>query len=314
VTLDLYAPLSDLYARFWLAAWVDTIKQPLRLVYGQSILPCSVVPLSHWFLSDCVQTQADRSDHKSPLHSTNINASVINGLNVNNSILDCDTVPNVVTAATEVHDSTAAIEVHDSSSDEESDESIPVPHPSALDIEFRRTYDGFDGSRKWRLSSGRVVEDTLYNAYWDEQSSTVDSLVRDWTIDLDNKTMRDWFSAAEWAEISGSIPPPPPPKENLVRSFSRFRNVQTTDDLRRVLKTVDYLPDGVSFNRDEHFDLEWADTVVRELYFLCGRRKADNQPYIVFSNCVTVCFSLIHRTNPCASLISKAGIRHTFGP
>ncbi|KAA8894156.1 hypothetical protein FN846DRAFT_895348 [Sphaerosporella brunnea] len=309
MTSDLYAPLSDLYARFRLARDRHYETVTLWHVYGEPILSFSVVPSgtsdietplsdlharfwlagvwshrsSPWWRSDCVQTptQDDHSSHAPP-NSTNITAAVIHNLDldVHNSVVNCNAPPTNVglqEGDTEI----------DNAFEEEADETrqLPAdPDPSALDLEFQKVYHSFEDSHKWRLSSGCVVEDTLYEAYEREQlSPTLASMLRDWTIDLDNKIMQAWFSAADWAEICQSVPTLPQPKETFVRSFARFRNVQTTSDLRNVLSTVGYLPEGVSFNREEHFDLAWADNVV--LY--C---------------------SLTPRTNRCAGPTSKAGI------
>jgi hypothetical protein len=35
-----------------------------------------------------------------------------------------------------------------------------------------------------------------------------------------------------------------------------------------VLANTSYLPPGKTYNRDEHFDLEWADAVLRGLYVI----------------------------------------------
>lgn len=186
-------------------------------------------------------------------------------LDVHNSVVNCNAPPTNIglqEGDTEI----------DNAFEEEADETrqLPAdPDPSALDSDFQKVYHSFEDSHKWRLSSGCVVEDTLYEAYEREQlSPTLASMLRDWTIDLDNKIMQTWFSAADWAEICQSVPTLPQPKETFVRSFARFRNVQTTSDLRNVLSTVGYLPEGVSFNREEHFDLVWADNVVREFLLL----------------------------------------------
>jgi hypothetical protein len=44
--------------------------------------------------------------------------------------------------------------------------------------------------------------------------------------------------------------------------------VRTTEKLREVLRNTSYLPQDMPYNRDEHFDLEWAELVLRGLYVI----------------------------------------------
>jgi hypothetical protein len=174
---------------------------------------------------------------------------------------------------------------YDESSDEDSSDAV-------LTAAFERTYADFTTSQKWHLSSGRTVEDIIYNCYFslDEVplSSNVAALVRDWTLDLSNETMRSWFRPEEWKEICESVPKLPKPGEAFANSLKRFysvcflfvpfsvivsfwgahlkcKKVKTTEELRHVLRTTDYLPPDTVYDREKHFDLEWADIVLREL-------------------------------------------------
>jgi hypothetical protein len=156
-----------------------------------------------------------------------------------------------------------------------------------IDIEFRCAYESFNDEQKWRLKTGRTVEDVLYKAYRKDPSSTAATRSgRDWVIDLDDDSMRGLFEPEEWEEITASLPKIPSPNDDLVLYLSQFYDVCmadsirdpclltssadnakvcTTDKLRNALRETSCLPEGTPYNRDEHYDLEWAEAVLRGL-------------------------------------------------
>ncbi|KAA8892759.1 hypothetical protein FN846DRAFT_1009577 [Sphaerosporella brunnea] len=94
---------------------------------------------------------------------------------------------------------------------------------SALTAAFKRTYAKFTGSQKWKLKSGRHVEDLLFNGY---------------------------FSLED-------------PLHNSVASL-----VTTTQELREVLETTSYRPQNTEFDREQHFDLHWANEIIDQFLTL----------------------------------------------
>lgn len=173
-------------------------------------------------------------------------------------------------------------EVDDIQGDETDDVcSDDEPHAancSALDSAFETSYSHFDPSKTWRLGSGRVVEDVLHSHYSEVRSSHVGTLVRDWVIDLGNKTMQAWFTRQEWVEIMDAVPRLQTPTPEFAKSLTRFCEVTTTGELRKVISTTSYLPQGVSYSNDVHFDWEWAEMAV--LDFL---RQCENQSETTFA-------------------------------
>ncbi|KAA8900878.1 hypothetical protein FN846DRAFT_891972 [Sphaerosporella brunnea] len=153
--------------------------------------------------------------------------------------------------------------------------------PSASDSAFDRSFNSFDPSQKWRLASGRVVEDVLNDHYLEVRSDHVGHLVRDWVIDLENMTMKRWFTVEEWQEIMDAVPTLPPPTREFAQSLTRFHGVKTAEALRKVVMSTSFLPEGVSFNREAHFDLEWAHLVVHELLNSLRICETDSETIIV---------------------------------
>lgn len=149
----------------------------------------------------------------------------------------------------------------------ESDEILPTVEIPDLDAEFQSSFALFDDSRKWRLRSKRLVEDILFEAYCAAEpgdKSFPYDLVRNWTIDLSNEGMKNWFDTDEWEEICSSVPALPNPTAEFGRSLARFHKVKTTADLRKVLNTTSNLPSGTDYDQGRHFDLEWADNAIRQ--------------------------------------------------
>jgi hypothetical protein len=98
-----------------------------------------------------------------------------------------------------------------------------------IDVEFRCAYESFTEEQKWRLRTGRTVEDVLYKAYRKDPTSTIAARsAGNWVVDLDNDNMRRLFTAAEWEEVTAGLPKLPPVNEDLVGYLSRFFDVCMT--------------------------------------------------------------------------------------
>jgi hypothetical protein len=98
-----------------------------------------------------------------------------------------------------------------------------------IDVEFRCAYESFTEEQKWRLRTGRTVEDVLYKAYRKDPTSTIAARsAGNWVVDLDDDNMRRLFTAAEWEEVTAGLPKLPPVNEDLVGYLSRFFDVCMT--------------------------------------------------------------------------------------
>jgi len=64
-------------------------------------------------------------------------------------------------------------------------------------------------------------------------------------------------------EIKNAICKQPRVSEYVARSLSRFGNVETIDDLRKILETTSYRNVNEPYNIDKHFDAEWVELVMR---------------------------------------------------
>lgn len=136
---------------------------------------------------------------------------------------------------------------------------------SAAKAALTKTYSAMHNHLKWALASGRTVEAVVCEACLDmDDEAFAVSLAPSFVLDMSDPTHEGWFTPGEWAEIRACVPPLPKLDPVFVESLRRFFSVKTTADLRTVLRTTSYLPTpDTVYDRNIHFDSEWADLVIR---------------------------------------------------
>lgn len=128
-------------------------------------------------------------------------------------------------------------------------------------------HERFDQRLKWKLNTGRFVEDVLLD-HTDDNNTAENRMAQAFVVDVTSPVMRRWFKTAEWSEICASVPPLPPNDPVLVDSLIRFDGVHTLAALRDVLETTSYRVPGTCYDRATHFNAEWADLVLRNILVL----------------------------------------------
>ncbi|GET00917.1 hypothetical protein GLOIN_2v1552276 [Rhizophagus clarus] len=113
----------------------------------------------------------------------------------------------------------------------------------------------------WFLSNGKCVEDTIYEHC---KQLPVETYLHSWIIDLDDQEVEMLFSVEEWNEIRHTVRELPEVDRTFAESMIRFSNVKATSELRQVLKTTSFLNEGEPYNREKHYDAEWAELVMRK--------------------------------------------------
>ncbi|GBB93852.1 hypothetical protein RclHR1_02240024 [Rhizophagus clarus] len=175
----------------------------------------------------------------------------------------------------DVQDSTSICEENDSdykfaSEDDDDLDYIPsdiegqCPQPFLLSSQlekFRESHKKMSVAHKWVLSFGRCVEDTLFEHC---ERLPVESLLHSWVIDLDDREAESLFTTEEWNEIQRAVKKLPETDRTFAGSMMRFSDVNTTSDLRRVLKTTSFLNEDEPYDRLKHYDAEWAEIVMRK--------------------------------------------------
>ncbi|KAG0126312.1 hypothetical protein HOY82DRAFT_615379 [Tuber indicum] len=161
--------------------------------------------------------------------------------------------------------------------DEHHEEEIPHPKEAGRDSlpdYFHAEYDKMDKKHKWKLASGRCVENVIYEACRAMGSNAFAySPAQLFILDTWDPVVEGWFTEDEWDEIMGRVSPLPDVDEILVDSFERFYSVETTAMLREVLDSDLIRDDGI-YDKTLHYNLKWADTAI--LKFLTFLEKPNN--------------------------------------
>ncbi|GBC05148.1 hypothetical protein RclHR1_06060006 [Rhizophagus clarus] len=126
---------------------------------------------------------------------------------------------------------------------------------------FRESYEKMNASQKWVLSSKKCVEDAIFE-YCKQQPS--ESYLHSWIIDLDDQEVEKLFDVEELNEIRYAVRELPKVDRAFAESMMRFSDVKTTSELRQVLKMTSFLNEDESYNREKHYDAEWAEIVMRK--------------------------------------------------
>jgi hypothetical protein len=88
--------------------------------------------------------------------------------------------------------------------------------------DFRESYKKMNVAHKWVLSSGRCVEDTLFEHC---KRLQVESLLHSWVIDLDDQEADSLFTTVEWNEIQRAVKELPEADRTFADSMMRFSDV-----------------------------------------------------------------------------------------
>ncbi|CAG8502776.1 32845_t:CDS:10 [Gigaspora margarita] len=130
--------------------------------------------------------------------------------------------------------------------------------PSQLK-DFHECFANMSKAHKWFLASGKCVENTIFEHC---KELTNESLLHSWIIDLDDQEAKELFTTEEWNEIRHEVQLPKV-NETFVKSMMRFSNIKTTRELREVL-AISFLKKDDPYSREDHFDAEWAEIVMRK--------------------------------------------------
>ncbi|CAG8664242.1 10929_t:CDS:2, partial [Racocetra fulgida] len=141
------------------------------------------------------------------------------------------------------------------------DQNPPPPLiPSQLK-DFHKYFTDMSKAHKWVLTSGKCIEDTLFEHC---KELLNESLLHSWIIDLDDREAEELFTIEEWKEIQRETRKFPEVDETFVESMMRFADVETESELRKVLETTSFRNEDEPYVQEDHFDAEWAETVMRK--------------------------------------------------
>jgi hypothetical protein len=88
--------------------------------------------------------------------------------------------------------------------------------------EFRESYAKMNVAQKWFLSSGKCVEDTIFEHC---KQLPIETYLHSWIIDLDDREAEMLFNVEEWNEIRHTVRELPEVDRTFAQSMIRFFDV-----------------------------------------------------------------------------------------
>ncbi|RGB21728.1 hypothetical protein C1646_731896 [Rhizophagus diaphanus] len=148
--------------------------------------------------------------------------------------------------------------VEDDSQDtiEESEEDRPKINKTA----FHEAYKSIPDSSKMRLSTGKIVEDVLFDFC---RNMDYEHHAHSYIIDCDDAEIKSLFTETEWKELIEDRLGLPVNPAHIAKELSKYAK-KTLRELRQIVMTP-YLQDYVEYDAQQHYDLEWIQTSVRTL-------------------------------------------------
>ncbi|KAI8065806.1 hypothetical protein BC940DRAFT_303641 [Gongronella butleri] len=123
-----------------------------------------------------------------------------------------------------------------------------------VDLEdYKKKHHAMDDTHKWRLMTGKVVEDALFEY---GLTQTNEHLVHQFVMDPYSPEMETIFNAMELAEIRTSNIKPLPPMPTALRDYIATFNKTTAKEIRETLDTRQ--PWQLNYDLKEHGDYDWA--------------------------------------------------------
>ncbi|CAG8547968.1 13436_t:CDS:2, partial [Funneliformis caledonium] len=132
---------------------------------------------------------------------------------------------------------------------------------------FTERYQNMDNDRKWKLTTGKIVEDSLYEF---GMRCKYEHLCHSFIVDPNdyNYIVESVFTLEELNEIKEykykKLPNMP---TDLLRYLNSFRKYNTRDLRKAVFETQSW---NMPFNRDTHFDFDWVRNSIYNLGESCS--------------------------------------------
>ncbi|KAG9290229.1 hypothetical protein G9A89_022205 [Geosiphon pyriformis] len=125
---------------------------------------------------------------------------------------------------------------------------------------FRQAYEKIPETSKLKLSSGKVVEEVLFNYI---KNSDYEHHAHSYIINYDDQEIRELFSEEEWKELTKDQLGIPVVPLDIAKEVSKYGN-KDLKELREAIMTS-YLPRDVPYDHNQHYDLEWIHMAIRTI-------------------------------------------------
>ncbi|KAF0399780.1 c2h2-type zinc finger transcription factor [Gigaspora margarita] len=166
-------------------------------------------------------------------------------------------------------------------------------HPKIDKKFFREAHKSIPNSSKMRLSTGKIVEDVLFDFC---RNMDYEHHAHSYIIDYDDTEVRALFTETEWKELTDDRLGVPSIPVDIAKELSTYKK-KTLEELRKVSMTS-YLQDNVKYNIHQHYDNEWIQLAVRNLVNLyentdCPLMRNQYEDWYtvaLFGSCLDFCF------------------------
>ncbi|PWW78974.1 hypothetical protein C7212DRAFT_341584 [Tuber magnatum] len=115
-----------------------------------------------------------------------------------------------------------------------------------------------DTNSMWVLPSGDLAEQVLYEGH---RTTPYECLPHSFIIDLADPTVQKLYKPKDWVAICERVPKLPKKDESLGEVMRKFENLESPEQLRRILIESSYVPKVELYNHDMHYDASWVHLV-----------------------------------------------------
>ncbi|CAG8836109.1 5247_t:CDS:2, partial [Gigaspora margarita] len=165
-------------------------------------------------------------------------------------------------------------------------------HPKIDKKFFREAHKPIPNSLKMWLSTGKIVEDVLFNFC---KNMDYEHHAHSYNIDYDDTEVKALFTETEWQELTYDRLGAPSIPVDIAKELLTYKK-KILKELRKV-SMASYLQDNVKYNIHQHYDNEWIQLSVRNLVNLyentdcplMSNQYEDWYTVALFESCIDFC-------------------------
>ncbi|RHZ46207.1 hypothetical protein Glove_629g20 [Diversispora epigaea] len=131
--------------------------------------------------------------------------------------------------------------------------------PKVDKVAFCKAHDSIPNTTKLKLSTGKIVEDVLFEFAKDMD---YEHHAHSYIVDFDDEDIKALFTDSEWKELTKDRIGVPPISQEITKELARYGK-STLEDLRT--KTMTSYLEEEKYDICKHYDKEWIQLAIRTL-------------------------------------------------
>ncbi|CAI2184769.1 8552_t:CDS:2 [Funneliformis geosporum] len=139
------------------------------------------------------------------------------------------------------------------------DEEDDTP-PKVDKVAYRLAYDAIPDTSKLRLSTGKIVEDVLFEF---AKEMDYEHHAHSYIVDFDDEDIKALFDEEEWKELTKDPIGIPPVPHEIAKELTKYGK-NTLKELRAVVMAP-YLKEKEEYDVNKHYEQEWIQMALRTL-------------------------------------------------